>query len=561
MKNKTSSLLTGILTIVLLQFAVTTSLAQNGPIVGTNGNVVTINNFDTGSQVTNNGGFAWGNWFGTAYSNVVWSAQDASNNPSSGSMEIISFYPDSGIGGCCGSQFVVYAGNSPFNPPFAGNGTTLSVPTVTNFQCDIKIDPVSGTNANGTYPTIDFGTRGTNFGQYFFGSITIQGTNNNWVHVNIPVAANVQWTNIPNLFIHCFNNDAVMSNHVFVVYVDNLQFELGIPSNAPPVISIQKPTRSLRIFAGSTGLYDRQVLSSLDENQSWVGGSYPVSYSVTFSSYPQPTAINSNFVWHTFLIPVTPAGVAVSNNVYLDYNANNDLWLEINANPAAGGVGYVTANVAWKVGLPAANPNNTVLTITNPTAIGKWTLTFTGPTNGTLTAPGGTPQAFTINDPTIATDFGNPLISVWGIQPNSGWGQGQYCEVTHISTVGVASPGVPINDDFTSDTSINTNLWDLSNSVFVNSFALQTADSAWWLSWTYPDIGYALGTKSSLSGNIPWSTPAYYSSYTNTPFIALEANQVWSLIPFENLPSVDGTSNGVKAAQAFFREQKPAPAQ
>lgn len=202
-----------------------------------------------------------------------------------------------------------------------------------------------------------------------------------------------------------------------------------------------------------------------------------------------------------------------------------------------------------------------MLTITNPTVIGTWTLTFTGATNGTLTAPGGTPQAFTINDPTITTDFGNPLISVWGIQPNSGWGQGKYCEVTHISTVGVASPGVPINDDFTSDTSINTNLWDLSNSVFLNSFALQTADSAWWLSWTYPDIGYALGTKSTLSGSIPWSTPAYYSSYTNTPFIALEANQVWSLIPFENLPSVDGTSNGVKAVQAFFREQKPAPAQ
>src|SRR6516225_5303360 len=170
MKNRRPSFLmflTGILAIVIAQFAVVSTHAQ---IIATNGNTVIINNFDTSDQVYLNdnlgyGSKSWVNWFGQAFSNVVWDPSDAGapgDNPGSGSMLIQSYFPDGGIGGMYGTQFVLLNGFFAFQPPFLGYGTLVTnVLVVTNFSCDIRFDPVSGTNANGTFPTVEFGTSGT----------------------------------------------------------------------------------------------------------------------------------------------------------------------------------------------------------------------------------------------------------------------------------------------------------------------------------------------------------------------------------------------------------------
>ncbi len=165
MKNKQLSLLTGLLAVGIFQFAIMSSQAQ---IIATNGNTVIINNFDTSDQVYLNqnlgyGAYPWGNWFGAAYSNVVWSASDAGapgDNPGSGSMLIQSYFPDGGVGGANGTQFVVFNGFGAFQPPFNGYGTLLTnVEVVTNFSCDIRFDPVSA-SSGGNFPTVEFGTSG-----------------------------------------------------------------------------------------------------------------------------------------------------------------------------------------------------------------------------------------------------------------------------------------------------------------------------------------------------------------------------------------------------------------
>ncbi len=549
MKIKQSFALKWMTAAAVLSFAILAARAQTS---------VLINAFDSSSELTASG---WGNWFGTAYYQVVWDQSDASNNPSSGSMLLQAYYPDSGIGGCCGPQFVLYDGNNGINPPLVGNGGPPGAALATNVQFDVRFDPASFgvTNAgvSTNWPTIEVGTRGTNYGQNDFGTFTIPITQTNWVHEVIPIAANAIWTNIPNLYFKYYTTAFPAGDAAYLgMYIDNITFTTAAVPIVPPTMSMQKPIAGLRFFAGSTGLYDRSEITALDQNQSWVGGTYPVSYSVTFNSFPRPGATNENFVYHMFLLPVNAAGGnSFSNNQYIDYQAGNDLWLEIQANSTSN----VVADVAWKTNLPNANPDQTVLMVTNPTALGTWTLTFNNATNGTLTPPGGVGSSFTLsNAATITTDFGNPLVAIFGIQPNSGWGVGQYADVGKISTSGVASPGGPINDDFTTDTSLNTNVWDTSNSTYANDVVFVPSTSAWWVYWTYPDYGVGLGTEPALNGAVPWKTPYYYNN-SNTVFQALEANDRWSLVPNGGLPTVDGTINGAKSANGYFRLSLPGP--
>lgn len=568
MKNKWSSFLTGILAIVALQFAIINSKAQ---IIATNGNVVIINNFDTSDQVylnqnLNQGSFPWINWFGQSYSNVVWDPSDAGapgDTAGSGSLLIQSYYPDAGVGGCCGPQFVAYCGNSPFNPPFNGFGNTLpNVTIVTNFTCDVRFDPVSATNANGTFPTIEFGTRGVDFGQHDFGTMSVQSTNTNWVHVSIPLAQNASWTNIPNVFVKIFSGTLGTSNNPVPVflYVDNLTFQLGIPAISPPTASIQRATPALKIFAQG-GQYARTQIATADTNQSWVGGSYPVTYSFTVAATSPNAAVNE---FHCFWIPLNFNSGALGE--FSDYStAGNNLRLLITQ--AAAGTPTFVGELDWKTNLINSNPTNIVALVTNNTGmVGTWTVTFNSASTGTLAAPGGVSAPFTIADPNIATDFANPVAFVLGMQPDPTTSIGANVDITHVQTANVASPGVPVNTDFTVG-SINSNIWQTAAVSEANGIGLvpvAATNAAWWVYWSTPDIGYGLATKANLSdNNVAWKTPGFYDylNYTsNGPTQPLTLNEGafnWAKVTLAELPSVDGTSNGVKAAQAFFREQKP----
>jgi hypothetical protein len=519
---------------------------------------VLINAFNNADEVNNNNGNPWGNWFGTAYYQVLWSTNDAQGNVNSGSMEIQAIYPDSGIGGCCGPQFVAYNQNNGINPPLAGNGAGGVV--ATNVEFDIRFDPSTTITSGGNWPTIEVGTRGIDFNQYDFGTFTIPATQTGWVHVSLTIAPNASWATIPNIY---FKYYSTVPSGAVTLYVDNIVFNESQVTIAPPTMAIQKPNNALRVFAGSTvNNYDREQLTSIDQNQSWVGGTYPVSYSFTLKSFPTPTSTNQIFRYHIFFVPVNNAGGnSFSNNEYIEYQANNDLWLNISAtNPT-----NILAEVAWKTNLPNSNPNVEVISNYYSTAIGTWTLTFNSATTGSLTAPGAVAQSFAIDDANIVADFGNPLVAFFGVQPDSGWGEGQYADVATIKTLGVASPGVQINSDFTTANTIDTNVWDISNSALPASLIVVRAGSAWWLNWGYPDTGFTLETgtnvaASDASGN--WSTPAYYANYnTNALWQKKMGNNVWSLIPQVALPTVNGMSNGVASPTGFFRLTTNTPAQ
>lgn len=511
-----------------------------------------VNAFNDAAEVN-----PWVNWFGQAFYQVLWDASDASNNVSSGSIKIEAFYPNSGIGGCCGPQFVAHNGFDAFNPPVPGNGNATPVSVATNLSFDVRFEPDSVYNTNGNnWPTIEVGTRGqAGFSQYNFGTFTVPHAETNWVRVNIPITANPNWTNITHIFLKHYSTAL---GGWMRMYVDNIAFTLADVPITPPTLALEKARTGLRMFAGPSQ-YNRTQIVSVDTNQSWVGGTYPVSYSFTISKYEVNPPLNE---FHMFLTPMNYIqGGAIDQ--YTDYStASNNFRLVIVG--GAAGTPTVTATLDYKTNTINANPNQVVLNITNQTANGTWTVTFTSATAGTLTAPGASPAAFSL--PTdVAATFANPVVAFFGVQPNPVNTIGSHVEITHVQTANVATPGVPVNSDFTAVTAIDTNIWRTAGvSADAANLVIVDAAKAWWVNWGYPDTGFRLTTKADLgNGAVPWKTPQYYTGYdTNNPLRQrYVGNRVATLVPTAALPTPTGASNGVPATSAFFRMQKPDPAE
>jgi len=540
----------------------------------------------------------YGYWFGDAVTNfdqITWDpTMDAQTNANSGSLKITANFTGTS------SQWIITdaaigSGVGPgINPPIT-NGYSLLT-----FEFDVKYDPSSPiwvTGGTTNFGHLEWGIAGGPVGGYSgsgYGSVNVNVTNTGWTHVVIPLNAetDADLTNISNIF---FKQDGGSYGNLVgtsILWLDNLKFTYTNtpPVIPPPTLSIQKANPALRIFAGSTGaVYDREELATVDESQSWIGGSYPVSYSFKLLDYP--ANINQT---HIFLVPVNTSGQANMGNggtanEYIEYQATNTLWMVIGPSGT-----NVTASVQWKTNLPNANPGsgtmqvyttndmvittNTVvnpiytsLVITNSTAVGTWTLTFNSASTGTLTAPGASPVAFTIADANVASDFANPLVAYFGVQPNTGAGEGEYEDWASISVSSVS--GVNENEDFTKEpTASVSGVW-ANNSALASSLQVISTNNlpAYWVNWTLPAIDYGLATAMAITGNTntppyPWVSPEYYNNYTDAgnnngspvlPNQSQQGNKIWVAVPANDLPTADGSVGGTLAPDAFFELINP----
>ena len=533
-----------------------------------------VYNFNT-NILAYNGGSSWGNFFGGVYQSASWdSAQDSSNNPTSGALKVNLHFTG-------GDQYVLF---DSYNAGYNVNTVT----TFTNLSFDIRYDASSAVRTN-TSPAGADGSRGVgslDYGDMRVGSIngnnqewfyyfSIPATNalgqpnTNWTHISIAIDHNLlaDHPSLANMVDLLFGMDGTYyGNHPLVgnqtYWIDNIQFigPKGGITPPPPVMTIKTATLALRLFGGSDGVYSRSQLTTVDLNQSWIDvPSYPVSYSFTLLSVPTAPG---NLDMHIFFLPLSYFnGESTVNNHDMDFHVLNELWLRIQ-----GGTGSdtCTADISWKTNAGYANPNHTDLQITNPKAVGKWTLTFSNNSSGTLTAPGANPVPFTISDPDVEFDFGGQMILSFGNQCNgNGANQGVPNDWAKISVSGVA--GVNETNDFTKETSIDPLVWDTSNSNTKFSVVLVTTNAPYWVTWTTPYTGYVLGVSTNVTG--PWKLPEYYNNYvdgTNSvPVQATQGNLNWSLIPSSCLPTVNGQPQTGQALSknAFFRLSNPAPAQ
>jgi hypothetical protein len=488
----------------------------------------------------------YANWFGSAFSNAVWDAtMDAQGNTNSGSLKITANFGTNG-----GDQFVVWD---------RGPGNIFSIiPPITNglglltFECDALFATNSPTWVNGgstNYGNLQFGPVPP-YTEDDFGNTQVNVTNTGWTHIVIPLhpATDPNLLNISGIFIKIDGQSYGNLQGTTTLWVDNLKFTYtNITVVPPPVVTIQKPSPAMRLFAGSGGTYDRQEVATVDQSQSWVGATpaSPVSYSFTVKNIPSNIGQT-----HIFLIPVnsTPGASPYGYNG-IDFTATNGLWLTIN--PAG------VAIVSWKTNQPGSNPYQTgqiALQFTNTPAAGTWTLTFTDPNDGMVTGPGGTPMPFTVTNGTVTTDFANPLVAYFGLQGNNS--PGTYEDWTAISVTNVT--GVNEREDFTTEPNRSLSaLWDNMSGAAADLLIISTNDMpSYWVTWSLPAINFSIGTKTNLLQAGPWINPAWYSGYNDesAPFgLAQQLGpNMGIMLPKDDLPTVDGTQNGVPAPMAVF---------
>jgi hypothetical protein len=500
---------------------------------------LTLYNFDT-DQVSDTGyGTAWGNWFGGVFGGVVWdSTVDASNNPSSGSMQLT-------LNTLGSDQYVLWDGGSPTYSP-------LDLGTWTNLSFDIRYDVSSAIRTNTAAAGLNgslgpgsldfgymrFGSRGPSFNQNWIQYFAISATNGaglpntNWTRVNVDLRQVTQ--NFSDLsaglvdVLMGMDNGSYGNNTLVgpqIVWFDNIQLTGAIPNPPPPTLSIEKAVPALRLFGGS-GQFGRSQLQVVGANESWVGGTFPVSYSFTaLDNATSPGGLD----YHIHFIQGTDGYSGA------DYTQPNVLWLQIIS--GSGTNTACVANVSWKTNAPSVNPDQTAsgaiaLTITNSVLAGTWTLTFNSNTNGTLTAPGASPVPFTLalSEDEVLTYFSNPLELRFGLQnfgnPANG---GVPHDLGAITVSGTA--GLQINEDFTKQgtNQLDSAVWDISHSDGLNLINLVPTNAPYWVKWTLPDSRFVLVSGASLLDRTNWNTPANVTPIS-------QGGVRWALIPGESLP-------------------------
>jgi hypothetical protein len=351
---------------------------------------------------------------------------------------------------------------------------------------------------------------------------------------------------------------------------------LSVPAPPPPpTMGVQVAKPGLRVFAGASADSIRQELATAPgADVNWVGanGGNPVKYSFTIL---RSGAQASYFQTHILLVPINtiinPPGQGPTNNGYADWQASNVLWLQIygtNGSPT------VTADVSWKTNSPNANPSIVALTITNSTLVGTWTLAFTSPTAGSLTAPGASPANFTISDPNASADFAGPVTAYFGVQANTASAIGGYIDYSQISITGVENN--ELTENFLTDTiatfnpqSINpNNLWAMNPYAATNAMFLVTSSDPYWITWSPPDTGYGLAVSPGLPTNAASGyqySPGPFNGINSfvlpsqfngdTPVIGNEGGTNWALIPSDCLPSYRYPT----VMSAFFELMNPPP--
>ncbi len=490
--------------------------------------------------------------------NIIWdSTQDANGNTNSGSLKIIANFTGA-------NQYVLWD-RGP-NNTFALNPAITNGNGLLTLEFDIKYDPSSPTVVNGAvtnYGHFEIGVVPPYTSATDLGTFDYNVTNTGWVHVVVPLnpVQNQNLQNIFGLFLKQYGGFYGPLNGTTTLWIDNLTltFTNLPPVVPPPTMAIQKTKPALRIFAGDSGnIFSREEVTSTGQNQSWIGGTYPVNYSFNLLSYP--SAIGQT---HIFLLPVN---AITTGNTPWSYNgvdfsfASNAVWLALGPGPSNGSV---IANVLWKTNHASANPDQTALTFTNASVLGTWTLQFNDTSNGVVISPDGANHAFTIQDPNIATDFANPLVSYFGLQPNGTAGVGQYEDWGFISVSNVMDGNA--FEDFTHESADFAGTPLMSPGGFFRSdisvvpagvVIIRTNLDQFWVNWTLPALNFNIGTKTNLMDPGPWINPAYYSGYSDQNNPRGNASQfgqsMWVLLPTDDLPTVDGVPGSAPAPNAFF---------
>jgi len=165
------------------------------------------------------------------------------------------------------------------------------------------------TNADGSldFGVIRVGSRSSDWGQRWYYYWTIPATNGaglpttNWIHISVDLRQ------VPRQFPDLGGSGLI--NTMFaadngnynpnlrgtqIIYFDNIVYSGYIAPAPPPTLSITQATPCLVMFGGS-GIYGRSQLALQGDQDSWVDGPFPVTYSFTiFDNATEPGGLDTH---------------------------------------------------------------------------------------------------------------------------------------------------------------------------------------------------------------------------------------------------------------------------
>jgi hypothetical protein len=351
-------------------------------------------------------------------------------------------------------------------------------------------------------------------------------------------------SNPQGIVIHPGGNNV---SGVFNYYFKNIQ--VWQPSGPPRMATVRQeesPTGQGVEFTmnAKNNQWQRDALCvpATTPDYSWVSRT-PLSYSFTIATFPDAVK-HAGFEVHLFIVneSTVPGGNGQWNETYgaCDWNAADLVKFTIE-NKAGGGV---TVRMAWKTGLPGANPPdaNRVVDATGTTAVGTWTLTFDTDTTGTITGPGGFTASFTLPD-VVKTQFDpNGAAALSFLQ--FGMGQNDSANNNHnynasgvFSAISMSGGLYAFSESFPGPalTSGGT-AWRTTG----NAVQFAPNNTAVWVSWSLPDDGFRLLVSPNLNS---WADAGVTGSYVNG------GNRA-AAVPASKMPSGSDT-------KAFFRVISP----
>lgn len=442
-------------------------------------------NFDTDAD-------GWTRWWGGAPQEYSWdSSVDVAGSSSSGSLKATISY-----------DIAAYGGDNQFATQYY-LPAQIDASQYTNMVFHLKFDPSSPMRGYGDYGYFEYGFIAGDYSQIWLGAVSL--TDNAWHEVAGAIDPSApKLTDIRGFVFKSWAGDTaagaqntLTGDSIF--WVDNIVLHANTNTlpPAPPTLSIHPASAGLQIFASNPGSqYQRQNLRSIaTTGLSWVGKSQPVTYSFTVGAYPDQN--HTGFQTHIFLVPGENLPTYETSP---DYNEPNLVFLDLQNNAD----GSASASFRYKTNQPSGNSMvygaGTLANISNPTAVGKWSLTFDGDTSVTMTAPNGSSTNFALPAEAAAL-FNDPMYVHLGAQPNKADNIGQSVLLTDFRITEGAN--VLLADNFAMDAGIDTtNTWTV---VAENPAGLVQvpAGSAFWVNWDAPATGFALQTSDALVGK-PW---------------------------------------------------------
>ena len=440
------------------------------------------------------------------------------------------------------------------------NGTPYDLSTYTNISCYFKWD-----DAGSTMSIANFNTQGT--GGFGVGYSTPSAWDQlrlpsqpvaadadvNWQHFNFPLNDTMVNINAVGGVEYVDWKPAPWSGDV-AFWVDDVTIQQGHVVIPPPLIKpLTKASSGLYVFNGSSGntYYDRQeVYCITNTGVDWYANATagnPVTYSFTIKSMPEPYSATAGAEAWMFLSP-NPAGLEGAPDwneanmiiafVQNDTNDNATLHLQYKVNEASqqnmySGASEVdtdgstyTNNVYWTnavgslpggpVTTPIApginqidNETGNLLAVTNNgSAAGTWSITFTSPTNVTVTSPSGNSGSAVITP--YNANFLNPagVCRIYlGGQANNAASLDKAIVYSSFQLTGTPNA---INDNFAADLTLDTNTWSTSVATKPVGVLIAPSTVKYLATWTIPAFGYALEAGNQLRDVTTWGSPTMY---------------------------------------------------